>query len=170
VNSFDVVILLCLAVCAALGIRAGLTRGGAMFVCLLLGVAAASSIYKQFTIGIIGRDWVPLQTEHFCTILGIAILVGLGIAAFLKGTTGDSGRNAMDLSLGALSGLLYGLAFVSVAISLSAAYQERVPLLAGSLLARNLLWTTSWTADMAPGELKDAILSGLQTIQSGSAN
>lgn len=141
-----------------------------MFVCLVVGVATASSYYKQLTIGIVGRDWVPMQTYHFCAIVGIATVAGLGIIAFLRGTTGDTGTRGLARVLGAASGVLCAIAFVSVAIALSSAYEDRLPLLAGSLFASNLVWTTGWTASMAPGELKVAILNGLQAIQSGAVN
>ena len=168
-NWFDAVLILILLSSAVTGLRAGLARVIIGIVASLVGLLAGFWCY-----GIVAAKLMPwIHTPTVANILGFLVIfvgvliVGSLISALVSKLFRRIGLSWFNHLLGGVAGALRGILIIAALVDIVVAFSPSPPpsFLDGSRLLPYATQISSWLADAAPRELKDAFDEQMRTIK-----
>jgi len=168
-NWFDVVLVLILALSAVAGLRSGFARVVVGLIATVVGFLAGFWCYR-----IVAATFMPwVKTATIANLLGFLVIfigvliLGALIAAVLSRIFKWVGLSWFDHLLGGAAGFVRGVIVVAVLADViiafspwstpSALQQSRVLPYTGAI--------SSWLAELAPHELKDAFNEQMQNLK-----
>jgi membrane protein required for colicin V production len=168
-NWFDIVLILIMLWSAVTGLRAGFARVVVGFIATIFGLLAGFWFYRLMAAKLM--PWVKTVTVAdilgFLIIFVTVLILGSLVSAVLSRLFNWIGLSSFNHFLGCVAGVFRGTLIVAALVDVLVAFSPSPTpaFLGNSRVLPYTLELSSWLADLAPRELRDAFTEQMDNLK-----